>query len=54
MIENLNGIESYVPNIEIKKLPNNSHWLIQESPDEINSLIEEFITSSGENNDTEI
>jgi pimeloyl-ACP methyl ester carboxylesterase len=42
---NLEGLEKYVPNLTIKRIPDGSHWVIHEKPELINSLIREFIRS---------
>jgi epoxide hydrolase 4 len=42
--ENLDGLESFVPNLTVKRLPDASHWVVQERPAELNALIREFIT----------
>lgn len=41
---NLKGLEKYVPNLTIKRIPDGSHWVIHEKPQLINSYIREFIT----------
>jgi pimeloyl-ACP methyl ester carboxylesterase len=40
---NLNGLEKYVPNLTIKRIPDGSHWVIHEKPALVNSYIREFI-----------
>jgi pimeloyl-ACP methyl ester carboxylesterase len=40
---NLEGLEKYVPNLTIKRIPNGSHWVIHEKPGLVNSYIREFI-----------
>ena len=37
------GTEKYVENFNIRYLPNVSHWVQQESPEEVNSMISAFI-----------
>ena len=37
------GTEKYVENFYIRYLPNVSHWVQQESPEEVNSMISAFI-----------
>jgi pimeloyl-ACP methyl ester carboxylesterase len=41
---NLEGLEQYVPNLTVKRIPDGSHWVIHEKPALINSYIREFIT----------
>ncbi len=40
---NLEGLEKYVPNLTIKRIPEGSHWVIHEKPGLVNSYIREFI-----------
>ncbi len=40
---NLEGLEKYVPNLTIKRIPDGSHWVIHEKPELVNSYIREFI-----------
>jgi pimeloyl-ACP methyl ester carboxylesterase len=40
---NLEGLEKYVPNLTIKRIPDGSHWVIHEKPALLNSYIREFI-----------
>jgi pimeloyl-ACP methyl ester carboxylesterase len=40
---NLEGLEKYVPNLVIKRIPDGSHWVIHEKPARVNSYIREFI-----------
>ena len=40
---NLDGLEKYVPNLTIKRIPDGSHWVIHEEPELVNSYIREFI-----------
>jgi len=40
---NLEGLEKYVPNLTIKRIPDGSHWVIHEKPGLVNSYIREFI-----------
>lgn len=41
---NLEGLEEYVPDLEITRIPEGTHWVIHEEPDLINRLIDEFIS----------
>ena len=43
--ENLVGLENFVPDLTIKRLPNVSHWVTHEEPDVVVSQIEDFIRS---------
>ena len=40
---NLDGLDEYVPDLEIARIPEGSHWVVREQPDRVNSLIEKFI-----------
>ena len=40
---NLVGLDKYVPDLTIKRIPDGTHWVIHEKPDLINSYIREFI-----------
>ncbi|RZI92639.1 MAG: alpha/beta hydrolase [Variovorax sp.] len=39
----LTGLEEYVPNLEIKKVPNATHWIVHEQPELVASEIERFL-----------
>lgn len=43
---NLNGLEQYVPDLTVRRVPDGSHWVIHEQPELINSCIREFIAGS--------
>jgi len=40
---NLNGLEKYVPKLTVKRIPEGTHWVIHEQPEQVNRLIREFI-----------
>ena len=40
---NLKGLEEYVDDLTIKRIPDGTHWVIHEQPDLVNSLIRDFI-----------
>ena len=40
---NLEGLEKYVPDLTVKRIPDGSHWVIHEKPELVNSCIREFI-----------
>lgn len=40
---NLEGLEQFVPDLTIKRIPNGSHWVIHEEPELVNRYIREFI-----------
>ena len=39
----LAGLEALVPKLSVKRIPDASHWVIHERPEEVNRLIREFI-----------
>jgi len=43
MASNLTGLDQYVPNLTIKKIPDASHWVIHEQPALVNQYIKDFI-----------
>jgi pimeloyl-ACP methyl ester carboxylesterase len=40
---NLDGLDKYVPDLIVKRIPDGSHWVIHEKPELVNSYIREFI-----------
>jgi len=40
---NLDGLEQFVPELTIKRIPEGTHWVIHEKPDEVNGYIHEFL-----------
>jgi epoxide hydrolase 4 len=42
---NLNGLEQFVPELTVRRVPDGSHWVIHEQPELINSSIRDFIES---------
>jgi pimeloyl-ACP methyl ester carboxylesterase len=40
---NLNGLDKYVSNLTIKRIPEGTHWVIHEKPELVNGYIREFI-----------
>ena len=43
---NLDGLEEFVPQLTIKRIPDGSHWVIHEKPAEVNGYIREFISAN--------
>lgn len=39
----LNGLETYVPQLQVARLPEASHWVIHEQPDRVCALISDFL-----------
>jgi epoxide hydrolase 4 len=42
---NLNGLEQFVPELTVRRVPDGSHWVVHEKSDLINSCIGDFIES---------
>jgi len=40
---NLDGLDEFIPVLTIKRIPEGSHWIINERPGKVNSLIREFL-----------
>ena len=40
---NLDGLEEYIEDLTVKKIPGGSHWVIHEQPELVNTLIRDFI-----------
>ena len=40
---NLEGLESYVPRLTVKRVPDGSHWIIHEKPVLVNTYLREFL-----------
>ena len=40
---NLDGLDKYVPSLTIKRIPDGTHWVIHEKPEEVNGYIRDFI-----------
>jgi pimeloyl-ACP methyl ester carboxylesterase len=47
MIGNLHGMEKYVENLTVERIPEGSHWVVHEQPDLVNLLIRSFIGQDG-------
>ena len=43
LIQNLDGLDKFVPQLTIKRIPDGSHWVIHEKRDEVNAAIRDFI-----------
>jgi pimeloyl-ACP methyl ester carboxylesterase len=41
---NLEGLEEFVPNLTLKRIPDGSHWVVHEQPGLVNAYIRDFIT----------
>jgi epoxide hydrolase 4 len=40
---NLDGLDQFVPQLTIKRIPDGTHWVIHDKADEVNADIREFI-----------
>jgi pimeloyl-ACP methyl ester carboxylesterase len=43
LVGNLDGLEQYVDDLTIKRIPDATHWIVNEQPELVNSLIREFL-----------
>jgi pimeloyl-ACP methyl ester carboxylesterase len=43
LVGNLEGLEQYVDDLTIKRIPDATHWIVNEQPELVNSLIREFL-----------
>ena len=43
---NLNGLDAFVPNLTVQRVPDGSHWVVHEHPDIVNAAIRRFLTTS--------
>jgi pimeloyl-ACP methyl ester carboxylesterase len=44
---NLDGMDKFVPNLTVRRIPDGSHWVIHEKPELVNGYIRAFIVSGG-------
>jgi len=42
-VETLEGIEEFVPNVSVHRLPDASHWVQQDSPDQVNAIVRTWL-----------
>jgi pimeloyl-ACP methyl ester carboxylesterase len=42
---NLNGLDRYVRNLRVERIPDGTHWVVHEKPALVNSLIHDFLES---------
>ena len=40
---NLDGLERFVPDLTIERIPDGSHWVVHEHPELVNRLIRNFV-----------
>lgn len=41
---NLDGLEEYVPDLEVRRIEGGSHWVVHEEPDRVSAHIREFLS----------
>ena len=42
-VHNLKGLDEFVSDLTIKRIPEGTHWVINEQPDKVNSMIRDFL-----------
>jgi len=42
-VKNLDGLEKYVPQLVVRRIPDGTHWVVHERTAEVNAMIREFI-----------
>ena len=47
-IERTHNLEPWVPNLQIKYIPDSGHWVQQEQPEKVNQYMLEFLQKSKE------
>ena len=47
-VKNLDGLEKYVPELTVKRMPDASHWVVHERAEEVNRMIREFLDEKSE------
>jgi len=40
---NLDGLERFVPDLTVERIPEGSHWVVNEHPERVNRLIRAFL-----------
>ena len=43
LVQNLDGLDQFVPRLTVKRIPDGSHWVVHEKPAEVNAYIEAFV-----------
>jgi pimeloyl-ACP methyl ester carboxylesterase len=43
LVQNLDGLDQFVPRLAIKRIPDGSHWVVHEKPAEVNAYIRTFV-----------
>ena len=42
----LDGIDDFIDDLQIERIPEGSHWIIHEQPDRVNRLLRQFLTDA--------
>jgi len=42
---NLDGLEQFVPDLTVRRIPDANHWVVHQKPDLINSYLREFLSA---------
>lgn len=45
LLGNLNGLEAHVADLQVRRVPDATHWIVHERPELVNALIRDFVTS---------
>ena len=43
--QNLNGLEQFVPDLTVRRIPDANHWVVHQKPELVNGYIREFLES---------
>jgi len=43
LVGNLNGLDEFVPNLQLHRIPEATHWVIHENPVLVNAAIRQYI-----------
>ncbi len=43
VVHNLDGLEKYIPDLRVRRVPDASHWVVHEKPGLVNRYIREFL-----------
>jgi pimeloyl-ACP methyl ester carboxylesterase len=45
-LQTLEGIEEFVPNVTVQRLPDASHWVQQDAPEQVNAILRQWLRRS--------
>jgi epoxide hydrolase 4 len=40
----LNGLERFIPDMRLERIPDGTHWVVHEQPERVNALIRSFVS----------